>query len=312
MRIGMNGSAYARDLPTIRKQASRAAKEGCPVYWLSQFLGPDLLTSLAVVGAENPEIELGASVVPIYGRHPIALAIQAMSVQSATNGRLVLGIGVSHRVIVEGMYGLPFEAPFSYLKEYLAALKPLLRGEPTSFRGERISANAQLTIDAPPPPILLAALGERSLELAGSEADGTITYLVGPKTLKGFVVPTIRRAAEAAGRPEPRIAAGYAICVTDDRERARRHAAERLTFYRQLPAYRAAMDREGVDQPEDVVLVGNESEIRERLETIADAGATDLRGLDLSPTPEDAERTFVFLASLSKERKAGVRSGSAR
>jgi alkanesulfonate monooxygenase SsuD/methylene tetrahydromethanopterin reductase-like flavin-dependent oxidoreductase (luciferase family) len=113
MRIGINGGGHHRSLDAIRDEARAAARDGFASYWLSQINGPDALTALAVVGAETPGIELGTAIVPTYPRHPIALAMQALTVQAATGGRLVLGIGPSHRIAVEGAWGLSYAKPLA-------------------------------------------------------------------------------------------------------------------------------------------------------------------------------------------------------
>ena len=97
MRIGWNGGGHHTRLEAIREQAKRAVEDGFVSFWLSQITGPDALTALAAIAADAPRIELGTSIVPIYGRHPITLAAQALTAQAATGGRLVLGIGASHQ-----------------------------------------------------------------------------------------------------------------------------------------------------------------------------------------------------------------------
>ena len=94
----------------------------------SQIFGPDALTLLAVAGSQVPGIGLGTGVVPVYPRHPMMLAQQALTVQMATDNRLLLGIGLSHQIVVESMWGMSFERPAAYMKEYLTSLMPLLRG----------------------------------------------------------------------------------------------------------------------------------------------------------------------------------------
>src|ERR1700728_3520764 len=81
-----------------------------------QIFGPDALTLLATAGAQVPGIGLGTGVVPVYPRHPMMLAQQALTVQWATANRLILGIGLSHQVVVEGMWGISFEKPARYMK----------------------------------------------------------------------------------------------------------------------------------------------------------------------------------------------------
>ncbi len=312
MRIGWNAGGYKRSLDEIRAEARRAAAEGFPSFWLSQIAGPDALTALAAVAPDAPGIELGVSVVPVYGRHPVALAQQALTAQAATGGRLALGIGASHRILVETTLGASYDRPFTRTREALRALRALLAGEAISLEGAEITARGALAIDgAPPPPILLAALGPRMIELAGREADGVTLWMVGPRTLAEHVAPRLRAAAAAAARPEPRILAGFPVCLTEDPARARAFAAKRLEAYGRLPAYRAALEREGAAGPEAILAAGDEAAVRERLAAYAAAGATDVRVNALCPTPDEAGRTIELLAALARESRRATPAGGA-
>ena len=214
----------------------------------SQIFGPDALTLLAVAGSRVPGIGLGTGVVPVYPRHPMMLAQQALTVQAATDNRLLLGIGLSHQVVVEGMWGLSYERPAAYMKEYLASLMPLLHGEAVRCEGERVTTNAFAPLeiaDVEPPPVLVAALGDTMLKLAGRVADGTITWMTGTGTIEGHIAPTISAAAEAAGRPSPRVVVSLPIAVTADHEAARDRMNEAFAIYPNLPAYKAMLDKEG-------------------------------------------------------------------
>ena len=295
MRIGWNGGGHHQSLDAIREQAVRAAQDGFQSFWLAQITGPD---ALAAVAPDAPGIELGTSIVPLYGRHPIPLAQHVLTTQAATGGRLVLGIGPSHKPMVEGMLGASYDRPLTRTREMLRALRALLSGESISLDGEEVVARGQLAIDAPPCPILIAALGPRMLELAGSEADGTTLWMVGPRTVAQHIAPRIRDAAAAADRPSPRILAGVPVCVTDDPEGARALAAERLKFYGMLPAYRAMLDREGLAGPEGLLATGPEDAVCEQLAAFEAAGATDLRVGTMCRTPEEDERTRALLRKL--------------
>jgi 5,10-methylenetetrahydromethanopterin reductase len=301
VRIGWNGGGGHTSLAAIRAEARRAADDGFATYWLSQVSGPDALTALAVVGGETPKIELGTSIVPLYGRHPLVLAAQALTVQAASGGRLVLGVGPSHQVVVEGLFGERYARPFTRTAEALAALRPLLAGQAANVAGEEVVARGRLAIEAPPCPVLIAALGPRMLELAGREADGTVLWMVGARTVREHIAPRIRDAAAKADRPEPRIVAGVPVCVTDDAAAARRFAAAKLAPYGALPAYRAMLEREGVSAPEDLLLAGTEAEVRARIAAYASAGATDLRAAPLAATPAEHERTRALLAALARQ-----------
>ena len=180
------------------------AEQGFASLWLPQSSGFDALTVLSLAGRETSGVELGTSVVPTYPRHPMALAAQALTTNAASHGRLVLGLGLSHRMAIEGAYGLSYDRPARHMREYLAALLPLLRDGAVDVQGETITARGQLTVPgASAPTVLLAALQPRMLALAGGVADGTITWCTGPVVLEQQIVPQLSAAAAAAGRPSP-------------------------------------------------------------------------------------------------------------
>jgi F420-dependent oxidoreductase-like protein len=302
MRIGIFGGEVVGDggIDEVVKSARRAADEGFASYWMPQIFGLDALTSLAVVGREAPGIELGTAVVPTYPRHPMMLAGQALTTQAIIGGRLILGIGLSHQLVIEGMFGQSFEKPVRHMQEYLSILMPLVHEGTVSFRGETLSANGTLNIaGASPCPVLIAALGPKMLELAGSVADGTITWMTGPGTLESHTVPAITKAAEQAGRPPPRVCVGLPVCVTDDPDGARERAGRVFAVYDSLPSYKAMLDREGAAGPADVAIVGDEATVASALRRLADVGTTDFSAVEYgSASKGDRERTRELLRSL--------------
>lgn len=300
MRIGVTLAEPGGpdSLTRLRDDLARAAADGIHSAWLSHILGLDALTALAVAGSQVPGIELGTAVVPTYPRHPLALAQQALTAATAVAGRLTLGIGLSHRVLVEGVLGLSFDRPLRHLTEYLDVLLPLLDGEPVDARGETIRAAAALTTPRPGQvPVLVAALGPQMLRLAGTRVDGTVLWMTGPRTTRDHIVPTIQAAATAAGRPPARVVALLPVAVTSDPDTARRQAAEEFAIYGTLPSYRAMLDREGVAGPAEVALIGDEETVRAGITAFADAGVTDFVAAEFS-TP-DATRTRNLLRDLA-------------
>lgn len=282
-------------LDTLVEQVRIAAAAGFAAAWSAQALGWDALTALAVAGTREPGIALGTSVVPTPQRHPLVLASQALTVQAATGGRLTLGIGAGVGLMTEGMYGLPTARPARRMREYLSVLRPLLDGEEVVFRGETVTAAGAVAVPAvPAPPVLLAALGPAMLRVAGELADGTVTWMTGPRTLGDHIVPTIGKAAEAAGRPAPRVAAGVLVCLTHDSDSARVRIAEQFALAGQVPEYRAVLDREGVSGPQDVALVGTEKSLGRSLHRLADAGVTEFIAAPFGDAAE-RERTTEFL-----------------
>jgi F420-dependent oxidoreductase-like protein len=228
----------------------------------------------------------------------MVLAQQSLTLQNATNNRFILGIGLSHQVVIEGMYGLSFDKPARHMREYLSILLPLLRGENVSFEGETLTFRGNINVaDATAPPVLLAALAPRMLDLAGTVADGTITWMTGPQTLESYILPTITAAAEKAGKRAPALAASLPICVTNDPDGAREKAATEFQIYGYLPSYRAMLDKEGAQGPGDVAIVGDEATVAKQVQRIADIGVTDFAAAEFG-SKEERARTREVLRSL--------------
>lgn len=298
MRIGIFMGDQSGDTSRVDvavDAARRIADGGFTSLWMPQIFGLDALTTLAVIGAQVPDIELGTGVVPIYPRHPGVLAQQALTVDSAAGGgRLTLGIGLSHQLVIEGMFGYSFERPASYMEEYLTSLAPLLRGERADAVTDRITTRLTLDIVSPEPPgLLVAALGERMIRLAAQYADGTVTWMTGEKTLADHTVPTMRA---ADGGDAKRVVAALPVAVTDDITAARELAAKIFVIYGQLPSYRAMLDREGAAGPEDVAIIGSADEVSERIGAMVASGVTEFVAVPFSR--DDAPATFETLASL--------------
>lgn len=290
VRFGFAGGTQRSTVQSVIDDVAWASQAGFDSYWLSYVVGVDPLVALPLA-AHAGDIELGTSVVPTVGRHPIALAQLARTAQQACEGRFTLGIGPSHQIVVEGLYGKTWARPAARVAEYLEALVPLCAGEPAAVNGEQITAHMTLDVPCAPVPVVLAALGPRMLELAGRMTAGTHVGQTGPKTIASHTAPTIRQAAADAGRGEPRIIALVNLCVaTDDADRSaiREAAAPGAANYAALPSYQAMLEREGVDDAVDLILVGSMDEIAEGLASYADAGATDLR-LGIA-APDDARR----------------------
>jgi 5,10-methylenetetrahydromethanopterin reductase len=286
-------------LTTLRTELQQAADDGFSSAWISNIFGVDALTALAVAGSAVPGIEVGTAVVPSYPRHPAVLAQQALTTSLATGGRLQLGIGLSHRLVIEDMYGYSFDRPARHMREYLSVLLPLLRGEQADFEGETLRAKIGLSTPRPVDrvPLLLAALAPAMLRLAGEQTDGTILWMTGPATVRDYVVPAITAAAKNAGRPDPRVVCVLPVCVTDDPDQARKRAERIFAIYGQLPSYRAMLDKEGAAGPADVAITGDEATVKAQIETLAEVGVTDFVAGEFG-RGDDAVRTRELLKSL--------------
>jgi F420-dependent oxidoreductase-like protein len=286
-------------LNDVVAQARQAADIGLAGVWSAQALGWDSLTLLALVGSEVPGISIGSAVVPTPQRHPLLLAGQALSVQAAVGGRFTLGVGAGVGAMADGMFGLPRDRPALRMREYLTVLHPLLRGEAVDYHGETLTAVGQVQVPgAKPPEVLLAALGSAMLKVAAEHADGVATWMTGPRTLSDHIVPTLTRAARAAGRATPRVVAGLLVCVTDDPDSARGHIASQYALAGQVPEYRAVLDREGAAGPQDVAAIGDEATVTRHLRRLAEAGGTEVAASPFG-TADDRARTLSVLASLA-------------
>ena len=300
MRIGIfDGAINDGTIDQVVDGARRAESHGFDSFWIPQIFGHDALTALAITGREVPRIELGTSVVPTYPRHPMMLAQQALSTNAAGGGRLTLGIGLSHQIVVEHMWGLSFDKPVRHMREYLSVLMPLLDGDPANFDGEAFRVHGGVTTaGATRPGVVIAALGEQMLRVTAALADGTLTWCTGPRTLASHTVPTLRAAADEAGRDATRVIAALPVCVTDDVASAHERAASVFAIYGQLPSYRAMLDREGASGPADIVIAGSASECVERISALADVGVTDFAAVEFSDVPDEADATRAMLRTL--------------
>lgn len=280
--------------------AQRAEAAGFSNVWMANVFALDAIMTMAIAGRATRTIEVGTAVTPTYPRHPTAIAQQAVTAAAATGNRFVLGIGLAHKVMIEDALGISFSQPARHMKEYLEVLAPLLRGETVHYEGEQYCVRG-LSVGAAGAgevPLIVAALGEHMLKLAGRLASGTITWMVGPRTLNEHIIPTLAASAAAAARATPRVIAGFPIVLTNKPDEARALIGKALAIYGELPSYRAMIDREGVASPADLAIVGDEAALRAGLARVRDAGATDFNAAIAEVDPGAFDRTFEFLASL--------------
>ncbi|GAA4098370.1 TIGR03564 family F420-dependent LLM class oxidoreductase [Actinomadura miaoliensis] len=300
MRIGTYVPYDGTDLDGIIGRVRAAADAGLDAVYFTQQLSWDALTVAALAGREVPGIDIGVAVVPTYPRHPLALAGQALSAQAASGNRLVLGLGPSHAFMMEGWFGYSYDRPVRHVREYLTALRPLLRGENAEFRGETLTAVGR--VDVPgveAPPVLLSALGPQMLRVAGRLADGTVTTWTTPQVIADHVAPSIVRAAEEAGRPAPRVVVTTLASVTADPDGLRRTLAEQFAGVADMPAYKAILERQGLSGPGDTIVAGDEAEVERAVRAYRDAGATELMVAPMG-TDEEVARTIELAAALRR------------
>ena len=294
MRIGtvLGATGGNTTLDDIIESARQVEAAGLDNIWMANIFGFDAISTLGFIGREVPRIGLGTAVTPTYPRHPTAIAQQAMTTQAATGGRFSLGIGLSHKIVIEDMLGMSYDKPAKHMREYLEVLMPLVRGETANVTGEQFTARG-LTVDIPGSenmPVLVAALGPVMLKLTKELADGTITWMVGNKTLANHIAPSIG--------PDKTIVAGVPIVMTTNIDAAKEMINKELAIYGQLPSYRAMLDREGADGPADIAILGDENALLSGIKRFEEAGVTDFNAA-IVPTEDGAfERTMGFLSSL--------------
>ncbi len=311
IRIGLglgDAGGGRKGLDGLLARFRRAEQAGFQTAWVASLFGFDALTLAALAGRETGRIEIGTAVVPTFSRHPVYMAQQALSTQAATGGRFVLGLGPSHRVVIEDMLGLSYEKPARHVREYVTIVKALLEQGQARFQGRVYRVNAGLNVTGGSAcPVLLGALGPIMRRIAGRLADGTITWMTGPRTLGEAIVPDLRAAAREAGRPAPRVVVGLPVAVTSDPDAAREAAAKAFAMYGTLPSYRAMLDAEGVEDPAELLVAGDESAIERSLERLASAGATDFNAAIFPFGEEPGEsmrRSFDALAELARQGRA--------
>jgi F420-dependent oxidoreductase-like protein len=297
MRWGLAGGTAIATVEEARRVARYADAAGFDSLWISHANAVDPIVALACLAGDLGRLsEVGTSVVPLYGRHPIGLAQLARTAQSALRGRFTLGIGAASRGAVKASMGMAWDHPLGFTREFIDGLQPLLAGEKADVDGEQLSTHSELAIDAPGTPILLAALGPRMLDLAGRRVEGTSVGQCGPRTVASYIAPSIRAAAEAAGRPEPRIMALIRICVTDDHGPAFALAQATAQRYRQVPSYAAVQDKEGLADPAELHLIGSWARVLDGLAAYAEAGVTDFRLEVAAPDEASRQATRAALA----------------
>jgi len=297
VRWGLAGGIALTTIDEVRDIARYAVAAGFDSLWISHANAVDPIVALAAVAAETDGLaEVGTSVVPLYGRHPIGVAQLARTAQSALGGRFTLGIGAASRQAVGPSMGMAWDHPLAYTREFIEGLQPLLAGSAADVDGSQVTTHAELNISAPDTPILLAALGPRMLDLAGRRVQGTTVGQCGPRTIATHVAPRLHAAAADAGRPAPRIMALIRICVAADRAAAFALARETAMRYRTVPSYAAVQDMEGLDDPAELHLIGSWQQVLDGLARYAEAGVTDFRLEVAAPDAAARETTREALA----------------
>ena len=308
MRIGMGigGDVLGEPIPAheVVEQARHAEADGFSCAWSVHLSrGLDTLSVMAVAGTQTNRIDLGVGVVPTYPRHPLALAQQAATTQAVCGGRLTLGVGVSHRPVIEGMHGLPYLSPAAHMREYLSVLEPALTDGAVTFAGEFYQVDGGFTVlGTSKVSVVIAALGPKMVQVAGECSDGVVTWMVGPQALATRIVGPLQQAATGAGRAAPRVIAGVQVAVCDDVDLGRAAAEKVFERYAGMENYQRMFERDGVPSPGSLAVVGTEGQVEQQLRAYADVGVTELWptvfGVGADPGAS-VRRTAAVLAELA-------------
>ncbi|WP_405641162.1 LLM class F420-dependent oxidoreductase [Streptomyces sp. NBC_00019] len=304
MTIGVALTLQNRIDPTV--QLAREAHEfGLRSAWFGQTFGYDSPSLAAIVGREVPGLHVGTAAIPVFGRHPLLVSSQAQTAQAATGGRYHLGLALGTKHLTETGFGIPYERPIARLREFLTALRRLTETGDADFHGELLTATTPLPASVPggaepPVPLLVAAMAPQALRVSGELADGILPLLAGPRALAEHIVPAVTAAAEAAGRPAPRIVAFVPGVVTADVEAVRETATESLAFYEQFPSYQRVIGLSGAARAADLAVIGDEETVAAEVRRYREAGATEVvfTATDLGGE-EDRRRTWKLLGELA-------------
>lgn len=292
--------AGANLVDDVVEAARQAADLGLRSAWFAQLFDFDAVALAALVGREVPGLEVGTSVVPVFGRHPLTVAAAAQTAQAATGGRFTLGVGLGAKSFVEPVFGVPHERPAQRLREFLTVLREVLTTGQADFAGETLTARTPFPVTLPGAgrtPLLVAAMAPLALRAAGELADGILPYLAGPRALAEHVVPELHRAASGA----PEVVAMVPTVVTDDVDRVRAEAARHFASYDQIPSYRRVVELGGATSAADLAVIGDEDAVAAELRRYLDAGATAVVATQTDLAGErDRLRTWRFLGEFAR------------
>ena len=299
MRIGLQFDTRGKnDIETLLADFVRAEEEGFDSVWIGQVFEHDILTLFALAGLRTQRIELGTSVVPLPSRHVTTLAQQALTTQLASGNRLCLGVGSGHAMILDRKLGLPSDRPLGRTREALETLRPLLRGEYVKYAGEFERVKVDIPIaGAAPPPVILAALGPKMIELANELADGVSLVFAGGDFVAKHVRP---RLADSA-----RIVASVPVALTDAGEAMETLIDQYTAPSMALPPYQRTMATQGLERVSQLAILGDEQAVEAGLAALEASGTTDLNPILVSgkADPGCADRTRAFLAQRARQQR---------
>ncbi|HUZ87131.1 MAG TPA: LLM class flavin-dependent oxidoreductase [Candidatus Baltobacterales bacterium] len=279
----------AKTLAESVSRAQSAERLGFESVWVNQL--PDARDAslvLAAHAAATRRVTLGTGVLPIYTRHPTAMVQMAATLDELSGGRFILGFGISHKVTVEGMWGMRLENPVDAMREYLTIVRSSLRDGGCDFEGKYFSARWMYSgARRADLPVMISALHPRMLELAGEMADGVVLWMCSPAYVRDHVVPAVRAGREKAGKSLRgfEVVAAISTCLTSDRRAAHDVFRQTVTRYASLPFYRRVLDSSGFKAEleagevseglmNELAGIGDAQQVRDAVARYRDAGVT--------------------------------------
>ena len=302
-RVGLivDGANTAAAVKTI----VAAEDAGVRQIWMAQPPNqPDALTTFAAAAAKTSTINLGTSIVPTYPRHPLVLAQQALALQDLAPGRLRLGIGPSHRFIIENMYGLQHSKPLAHLREYVEVLRAALWAGKVNHHGHFYNVEAMFPLTAQI-PIFISTLGKMAFQLAGQIADGAIRWVCPVPYLINIGIPALHSSAAAAGRSAPILIAHVPVALSEDRASVLSAGHRFLDFYAPFFAnmfsnagFQITSDQKVSDALVDnLIISGNDATVAARFNELLAAGLNELM-ISLVPITETGDDEQALLMHL--------------
>lgn len=307
-RVGL--AVQATDVTTTITRIREAEYAGVQQVWMTQSPGMlDTLTLFAAAAVQTTRIRLGTSIVPVYPRHPLVMAQQAATIDALAPGRLRLGVGPSHRHVMESMYGLSMLSPLAYLREYVEVMRQALWEGHVDHQGTFFKVAASIPRPARI-PLLISALGEKAFHLAGEIADGAISWVCPVPYLLDTGLPALRAGAQAQNRPVPPLVAHIPVAMSADEAAVQAAATSRISYYTKAPFYAHMFAEAGFPIAGDgtgiaplikaLVVAGDQTQVEKRLRELIASGLDELL-LMLVPVADEArerEQLMQVIGSL--------------
>lgn len=234
-RLGISVPFGDVDLREQVRMIQRAEELGYTDAWSSEVNANDGLSLLAGATAVTERIRMGTAILPVYTRGPALLAMSVASMAQLAPGRFVAGLGSSSNIIVENWNAVPFEQPYQRVRDTVDFVTAALTGEKVEEAYETFDVKGFRlgTVPDERPPIVVAALREGMLRLAGRRGDGAILNWLSPEDTRR-VTAIVREE-----NPYPEIVARLFVIPSTDRERVRETAARMVAAYLNVPVYAA-------------------------------------------------------------------------